>query len=321
MKHEIINFLKTHGGTSIHRLSLELGISRQMIHRHMSTLIDNSLVEKRGQAPKVLYVYKAPSLVTTHTLSEDEERYLEQSWLTITPIGKRLEGAEGFSTWCMARGLDPRVQFVQYKKIHDKYEAMRDHGFFDATSKFRDSFTEDVIDKVFYMDFYSIEVFGKTKLGQLLLHAKLAQDRKLISELALYTAPYLSELIQRLNIDAYAVVPHSLRRSAPLLPGLKERWGLQLAELPLIKVTGAIPVAQKTLSKMQDRVENARETIYVDDGHAMKVENLLLIDDAVGSGSTFQETAKKIRSKGLAKHIYALALVGSLKGFEVVREV
>ncbi len=46
-----------------------------------------------------------------------------------------------------------------------------------------------------------------------------------------------------------------------------------------------------------------------------------LIDDAVGSGATLQETARKIKDRGIAKKVYGVALVGSIKGFEVISEV
>jgi hypothetical protein len=46
-----------------------------------------------------------------------------------------------------------------------------------------------------------------------------------------------------------------------------------------------------------------------------------LIDDAVGSGSTFNQIAGKIKYKGVARKITGLALVGSFKGFDVITDV
>ena len=49
---------------------------------------------------------------------------------------------------------------------------------------------------------------------------------------------------------------------------------------------------------------------------------MLLIDDAVGSGATLNETAKQIRNKKLASgKIIGLAITGSFKGFDVISEV
>lgn len=53
-----------------------------------------------------------------------------------------------------------------------------------------------------------------------------------------------------------------------------------------------------------------------------KHDNILLIDDAVGSGSTLNETAKQIREKGVCDgKIIGLAITGSFKGFDVISEV
>ena len=59
-------------------------------------------------------------------------------------------------------------------------------------------------------------------------------------------------------------------------------------------------VPQKTLSKIEDRVENAKQTIMVNDTRSFN--NILIIDDAVGSGASINETAKKFREKKIAKN-------------------
>ena len=51
-------------------------------------------------------------------------------------------------------------------------------------------------------------------------------------------------------------------------------------------------------------------------------DNILLIDDAVGSGATLNETAAQIKRKKLCHgKIIGLAVVGSFKGFDVISEV
>ena len=55
-------------------------------------------------------------------------------------------------------------------------------------------------------------------------------------------------------------------------------------------------VPQKTLSKIEDRIENAKQTIIVSD--VRSYNNVLIIDDAIGSGATINETAKNsVRKK------------------------
>jgi len=51
-------------------------------------------------------------------------------------------------------------------------------------------------------------------------------------------------------------------------------------------------------------------------------QNVLLIDDAAGSGATLNETAKKFKSVMVRKNsIIAFTIVGSFKGFDIIREV
>ena len=101
---------------------------------------------------------------------------------------------------------------------------------------------------------------------------------------------------------------------------LENKLNLDIRRLSIHKIKTPIVVPQKTLNKIEDRIMNARETIAVDD--AGKYGNILLIDDAVGSGSTLNETAKKIKQKGICKgNIIGLAITGSFKGFDVISEV
>jgi len=51
-------------------------------------------------------------------------------------------------------------------------------------------------------------------------------------------------------------------------------------------------------------------------------KHILLIDDAVGSGATLNETAKKIRDKKMCQgKIIGITITGSFNGFDVISEV
>ena len=92
--------------------------------------------------------------------------------------------------------------------------------------------------------------------------------------------------------------------------------------LPLIeikKISGIIPVPQKSLSKMEERIRNAENTFAITDRRAFR--HVVLIDDAVGSGATLNQVAGKIRNKGVAQTVTGLAVVGSFKGFDVITDL
>jgi predicted amidophosphoribosyltransferase len=46
-----------------------------------------------------------------------------------------------------------------------------------------------------------------------------------------------------------------------------------------------------------------------------------MIDDAVGSGATMNEIAKKLKSKNVASSVIGIAITGSFKGFDVITDV
>jgi predicted amidophosphoribosyltransferase len=73
------------------------------------------------------------------------------------------------------------------------------------------------------------------------------------------------------------------------------------------------------LSKLDERIRNAENTFAVTDQR--KFRHLILIDDAVGSGSTLNQISEKIKNKGVADKITGLAIVGSFKGFDVITDV
>jgi len=78
-------------------------------------------------------------------------------------------------------------------------------------------------------------------------------------------------------------------------------------------------VPQKSLGKIEERINNAEHTFAVNE--TVKYKHLLLIDDAVGSGSTMNQIAGKIKQKGIAKKVTGLAVVGSYKDFDVITDV
>ena len=77
-----------------------------------------------------------------------------------------------------------------------------------------------------------------------------------------------------------------------------------------------IPKEQKTIATVRGRIENASKTFEF--FHDKTCDAVLLVDDLVGSASTLNEIARKMKKKGLTNTIHALTMVGvSSKKFPV----
>ncbi len=323
MKKQILDLINTGQPVTVHILQEKLGVSRQMIHRYLKTFLEEKKIIKRGAPPKVYYLKNEEENTIDIKLKKEIYSLIEKEWLTILASGKKEEGVQGFFKWCQHRNKNPQESAEKFYEIYNRYHNLKIKGvYLDATSKYQASFDKQYLKKMFYKDFYSIEIFGKTKLGQLVLHAKLTQNRGLILEVAELTKHYIERLIKDFKIDSLSYIPHSLPREYPLIPLLRKKWNFLLPIIPLIKITDTIPIAQKTLSKLEERITNAKSTIFIDPYFSSDTfKNTLIIDDAIGSGATIHESAQKIKAAKISKNIYGCGLVGSLKGFDVIREV
>lgn len=322
-REKILGYIREKGQASVVDLLVAADIGRAMIHRHLKSLVDEGLIRKVGSSPKVLYV---PIEKTADRVSESKSFFvpsntvIDEHFLLITPQGERIEGSSGFAKWCADRQYDLDKKTTEYVTLSERYTALKKDGLLDGTEKLKGTFGDDTaIDRVYYIDFYAWEIFGKTKLGQLLLYAKQSQDRKMIREISEVVRPHLDRLIGKYGIDAIGYIPPTVRRSVQLMDMLKKNIHATIPELAIEKMVGEVRVPQKTLSKLSDRIANACGTMFVTDKRAFGT--VLLIDDAVGSGATLNEVAKKIKAQGVAKKVICLAITGSLKGFDVISEV
>ncbi len=323
---KIIEYIEEHGQVTGSELADFLDITDRAVRKQLKTLLDNDKVAKTGKPPKVYYSVRSKIIPLQET--EDQLKSIDKNirneiidnFLYVTPRGTMLEGLDGFSIWCQERKLDPITTANTYKRTIAKYRKYAKHGLIDGMYKMKSTFDDVALDNLFYIDFYAIEIFGKTKLGQLLLFAKQSQNKKLINELSDIIKPSVLKVIQEYDIDGVGFIPPTVKREVQLMKQIQKRLNLSTRTLVINKVKTQVAVPQKTLSKIEDRVINAKETIVVERNESCS--NILLIDDAVGSGSTLNETAKKIRQKGFCKgKIIGLAITGSFTGFEVISEV
>lgn len=318
---KIVKYIAKNGETTARELINYLSFSDPAVFSQLKKLINTSTIKKSGTPPKVFYyIDDSPPLESVVLKNKENTRFINNNYLAITAIGEILEGVEAFAYFCRKNKLEINKTASEYRKTLSKYIKMQKNGLLDGTEKLKKNFKKAYLDKLFYLDFYSIERFGKTKLGTLLLYAKQSQNRELTNRIAQLSRNRIAKIITQKNIDAIGYIPHTIPRKIQLLKELKQKWALDLPIIKLVKVSGTIPVAQKSLDKLTDRVKNAQKTILVDDKRVFK--NILLIDDAVGSGATLNETARKIKQKHLCSgKIIGVAITGSLKDFDVINEI
>jgi phosphoribosylpyrophosphate synthetase len=319
-KLNIVDFIRSKSQATADDIANFFNISRQIVHRHLADLVKKSVVYKIGKPPKVFYLVATNKKGgdTIH-LEPELKKLIDENFLVITPVGEKKEGFSGFAYWCTKQNLPIEKTSLEYASTLKKYLRYKKGDLIDGMYKIRHTFSQVFLDKVFYIDFYSIERFGKTKLGSLLLYAKQSQNKTLIKELVDEIRPKVFSIIERFKIEAVGFIPPTVKRETQLMKELERELNLPIPTLNLVKVKTPVAVPQKTLSKLEDRIENAKSTIVVHD--TKKYKTVFLIDDALGSGATLNETARKIKNQGVAETIIGLAITGSFSGFEIISEV
>ena len=326
-KKKILELARSAEGIRPHDLVAKLKISHAALHRHLKTLLMTGVLAKRGQAPHVIYVaVSAKDVPFVFEFSSEINDKFKSHFCYFTPSGEEIEGTRGFLEFLNRTDQhhNPQARAIEYLQIVDRAESFRDlDGLIDGTQKVATTFGECCLERVYYSDFYSLPKYGKSRLGQYLLHGKSGQNLRLINKIANLTKDDVSTILNRHSIEAVAFAPHSIPRKVPFLKEFRRNLNLELPEITLTKAySGDLPIAQKTLSKLSERIENARETIFVKERH-IPFHSILLIDDALGSGATLNEIARKLRklqSSTIKIKIYGYAVVGSYKGFEVIKE-
>lgn len=302
-----------------------LQASKQMVHLVVKQLLEERFIEKLGRPPKTIYrVASEPAadLTSDADLSMEERDFLDKQFLLVTETGDLLTGGPAFAHWTRQRKLPFIKTVAEYISTHKKYDVYYDkRGNIDGTAKLANTkeFDEIYLDAVYYLDFYAIERFGKTRLGTLLHYAKQGQNKYLMSIMLEEISARVRNFIEHYKPDAVGFVPPTIRREVQLMKFMENGLNIPLPKIEIKKLSGIIPVPQKSLSKMPERIANAEKTFAVTDRRSFG--HVLLIDDAIGSGATLNQISGKIRRKKVAEKVTGLAIVGSFKGFDVITDV
>ncbi len=325
IKDKILELLKVKRELSVKELTDQLFVSKQAIHLALIVLLNEELVEKIGWTPKTIYRIRQKSetpKVNFFQIDENNAAYLKAHFLLISDMGKMLEGAEGFEYWCKNRKLPFEKAITEFIKTKEKYERFyNEFGIINGKEKLlnTEGYKEIFLDELFYLDFYAIKRFGKTRLGTLLHFAKQGQNKYLMKILMDEANQKIELLLKQHKFDAVGYVPPTIRREVQLIKFIESHSIINLPKINIQKISGIIPIPQKSLNKIEERINNAENSFAVKE--TVKYNHVLLIDDAVGSGSTLNQIAGKLKQKGIAKKITGLAIVGSFKGFDVITDV
>ena len=325
IKSKIYTLFKERKELSINEILDEISVSRQFVHRVLNDLIDSNTIEKFGKSPKTIYKIKETALVSKADyglIEPGKIEFLDQNFLLITEVGKMLSGLEAFENWCIKRKLPVEKTIDEYIVTKKKYSTYFDKNYLiSGIEKLKNTKGYDKIylDGLYYLDFYAIERFGKTRLGTILHYAKQGQNKMLMRILIDEIKEPINKLIEILKIDAIAYVPPTIKRETQLMKVLMNGIKINKPQIEIIKIGGIIPVPQKSLNKLEERISNAENTFIVKGNVTYK--NVLLIDDAVGSGATLNQISGKLKNKKIAKNVIGLAIVGSFKGFDVITDI
>ncbi|RAP33658.1 hypothetical protein DID80_07915 [Candidatus Marinamargulisbacteria bacterium SCGC AAA071-K20] len=320
-RERIFSYIQENHRVSPKELVEEIKISSQALFKQIKKLLNEKKIEKIGSSPKVFYQISQDQLELNKEDIEDNKvlQFIKTNFYTVTPLGVEKKGVDGFRYWCKKRNCPINKTANEYMSTCERYNLYKDGVHINGTAKMKKTFKNVWMDDLFYLDFYAIERFGKTKLGYMLLYAKQSQTHTYINSLIQYISDPIKEIIKKYNVDGIAFAPPTVKREVQLMKELEKKVSFGLKVVSIEKVKTPIIVPQKTLSKLDDRIENARNTMVVTENN--EFNTILLIDDAVGSGATLNEISAQIKRKKICKKLICLAITGSFKGFDVISEV
>ena len=322
-KDKILFFLNKKEQFTVNELVNHLNMSNQYVHRVLNDLEDEGLVRKIGTTPKVLYTRpESVKASDNQTVNYEVEKFLKDHLLLVDPLGNLLEGYDAMQYWCEKQNLHFGKTTQEFIETRQKYLNFYDENhLIDGLVKLKN--TQGIgqigVDQLFYLDFYAIERFGKTKLGTLMHYAKQGQNKNLMKIIVSEIKQSIFRLVEMEKIDAVLFVPPTIKRNVQIMNYLKIHLKIPLPHVKINKLQNQIVVPQKALSKLFERVINAKNTFDVP--LQEQFTHVLIIDDAVGSGATINEIALKVKAQGIAQKITGLAITGSFKGFDVISEL
>lgn len=319
---KIIEYTKKNEQVTPNQITEFLGISYQMTHRHLKKLVESGILEKLGKPPKVFYRIKKQSEPILETVDNVQYAEMIDRYFTlITPDGNESEGVKGFVLWCKQRSFDIQKKAQEYFETIQQYDQLYDNGIIDATIKIDQSFKKgkQYLNHLYFLYPYSLPVFGKTKIATWLFHGKQTEDTDLMKKVFDQSILKINTIIEQGGYDAIGFIPPSVPRKIQFMKEFEKRLSVKISVIKIEKIKNKIIIQQKSLKDIQDRIQNAENTLVVTG--KQKYKKVLLIDDFTGSGATLNVVAGKMKQQHIAKEVTGITITGSMNGFEVIKEI
>lgn len=168
---------------------------------------------------------------------------------------------------------------------------------------------------------YTRAEFERGTLSEKIFFAKQHQDKQQLKNQISLFYRNLECFLTAFDIDAIALTPPSISRKVQILDLVDQLLDPSIPSIPLVKYpTSGMLSQQKSLQRTEDRIQNAKNTIFIRE-EDIDYNTVLLIDDVVGSGATLNETAIKLTT-AWAKKMIDFAFSGSLDlKYEVINEM
>ena len=315
-------------------IATSIGISRPTANIYLTKLLDQGKISKQGLGAHVTYRIvdsryvpqnTTSSIKVEHDFNYSQSLLLDQHFLKYDADGTILQGVEGFLIWCQQRNNNPYEACHRYAAIYDALSKLYNEcGLLNATQEFAKHVDTKYLDAIYYGDQYRLNEFGRSKIAEMGFYGKALQNKELLDKVMDMIIRKIECLIKTQSIDAIALTPPSISdRKYQILDILNARLShITLPRINLVKdYPTSIRTPQKALKKREDRIRNARNSIYVYDDTASNYHKVLLIDDFVGSGSTLNETTGKLKAEGVTE-VIGFAIVGNMDlSYEVINEM
>ena len=198
-KHNILQYIESNKPTTINYIKQAFDLSPQIIHRHIKKLIDEDCIYKVGTPPKVYYFPNQKDFLLSEKqiYTQTQEKILEENFVYFWADWVLKYGGDGFFFWCKKRNINPEIEIETYIKTIEKYSKFKDkYWLINWLQKMQTSFPQVYLDEVYYLDFYSIEKYGKTLLGNLMFYAKQTGNKELANKILEKTKTHIFDLIK-----------------------------------------------------------------------------------------------------------------------------